>query len=118
MWLYHVSYTVIGMLDRGLLDPGDSDGTGTFYSSGIEGVAVDACASAMAAGPFGGRSIGTPVIAFPDRVVPPDEVASAGLPSGTTWCADELVRKFSTSMFRCNPSRLEGTNYIAFWPDF
>lgn len=117
MWLWHVSYTVLGMADRGLLLPGDADGTGSFYSSSTFGNAVEACSSAMEAGPFGGRAIATPIIAFPDRAVPPEEVARVGLDPAVSWCADTLVLKFSTSMYRCNPGRVEGTNYIALWPE-
>jgi hypothetical protein len=118
-WLWHVSYAVQGMLDRGLLAPGDIDGTGSLFSTGgpIGEAAVSVCDRAMGAGPFGGRALVNPIVAFPDREVPEEERIAAGLDPGRTWCADELITKFSTSMLLCNPSRIRGSNFVVLFPE-
>lgn len=118
-WLWHVSYAVEGMLDRGLLASGDVDGTGSIYSTGYAPGTpeITVCDDAMAAGPFGGRAVATPIIAFPDRVVDPEERAAAGLDPTVSWCADRFIAKFSTTMLRCNPSRIRGSNFLVLFPE-
>jgi hypothetical protein len=91
-WVFHPGYRPRGLLERGELSPGTSDGFGTLWTRGGAGSRDDAvlCDESLAVPTVGGRSTGTPLVAYPEEGPLADaERESLGLPEGS-WCWDTV----------------------------
>ncbi|MAC28849.1 MAG: hypothetical protein CMN31_02925 [Sandaracinus sp.] len=91
-WVFHPGYRANGMLSRGELLPGTTDGFGTLWTRGGAGSRDPGmlCDESLAAPVVGGRSPGTPLIAYPDEgPLAEAEREELGLPEGS-WCWDTV----------------------------
>ncbi|MCB9636654.1 MAG: hypothetical protein H6721_31475 [Sandaracinus sp.] len=91
-WVFHPGYRPRGLLERGELSPGTTDGFGTLWTRGGAGSRDDGalCDESLAVPTVGGRTSGTPLVAYPEEG-PLDDAArdALGLPEGS-WCWDTV----------------------------